>query len=69
MQGAATVSPIFDHERLEVYALTIEFVAWTGDPLDGPLAQCRMSVTGQLDRASTSIPLKRSLTPIPELDQ
>lgn len=48
---------VFDHERLDVYRIAIEFVAWTGDLLAGPLANCRLSAVSQLDRASTSIPL------------
>jgi four helix bundle protein len=48
---------LFDHDRLAVYRVAIEFVAWVGSLLDGPLSSCRHSVVGQLDRASTSIPL------------
>jgi four helix bundle protein len=48
---------LFDHDRLAVYRVSIEFVAWVGALLDGPLRSCRRSVVGQLDRASTSIPL------------
>ena len=48
---------MFDHEKLDVYGVAIEFVGWTGELLDGPLAACRLSAVGQLDRASTSIPL------------
>ena len=47
----------FDHERLDVYRLSIDFVAWSGELLDGPLASCRLSATKHLDRASTSVPL------------
>jgi four helix bundle protein len=47
----------FDHERLDVYQVSIEFVAWTGALLDGPLASCRLSAVKHLDRASTSVPL------------
>jgi four helix bundle protein len=47
----------FDHDRLEVYRTAIEFVAWVGLLIDGPLSGCRQRVIGQLDRASTSIPL------------
>ena len=47
----------FDHEKLDVYRTAIEFVAWAGDLLDGPLADCRKSAVNQLDRASTSVPL------------
>ena len=47
----------FDHEKLDVYRTAIDFVAWAGELLDGPLRDCRQSAVGQLDRASTSIPL------------
>ena len=47
----------FDHDRLDVYKRSIEFVAWVARLLDGPLATCRISAVKQLDRASTSIPL------------
>jgi four helix bundle protein len=49
--------PIFDHEKLDVYRVSITFVAWTGDLLAGPLSGCSLSAVKQLDRASTSIPL------------
>lgn len=49
--------PQFGHEKLDVYRVSIEFVAWTGDLLDGPLARSGLSAVKQLDRASTSIPL------------
>ena len=47
--------PRFDHEKLAVYQLSIDFVAWAqslveGAPLTGPLRD-------QLDRAASSIPL------------
>jgi four helix bundle protein len=47
----------FDHERLDVYRVAIEFTAWAGELLDGPLANCKLSAVNQLDRASTSTPL------------
>ena len=47
----------FDHDRLVVYQVAIEFVAWVGTLLDTELADCRLAAVGQLDRASTSIPL------------
>lgn len=47
----------FDHERLDVYRVGIEFAAWTGELLEGALADCKLSAVNQLDRASTSIPL------------
>ena len=44
----------FDHEKLEVYRLAIEFIAW----LSALLETIRPGdVKDQLDRASTSIPL------------
>lgn len=50
-------APQFDHEKLDVYRVSIEFVSHAGELLDGPLAGCRLSAVSQLDRASTSIPL------------
>lgn len=47
----------FHHERLDVYKVAIEFVAWVGELLAGPLADCKLKAVGDLDRASTSIPL------------
>lgn len=46
---------IFDHEKLEVYQRSINFVGWTSEILDGlPKSS---PVRDQLDRASMSIPL------------
>lgn len=45
----------FDHEKLDVYKASIEFVRWT-DELLKELPKS-LAVTNQLDRASTSIPL------------
>ena len=47
----------FDHERLDVYRVTIQFTSWCGQLLDGPLAANRQSVVKQLERACTSISL------------
>lgn len=47
----------FDHERLDVYRVALEFAAWTAQLLRGPLANCRVNALSQLDRASTSIAL------------
>lgn len=47
----------FDHERLHVYQVSIEFVSWADRLLDGPLDGKRGTVVKQLERASTSIPL------------
>ena len=48
---------IFDHERLDVYRVSIELVAWAGALFEGPLAGKRQAAMGQLDRASTSVAL------------
>jgi four helix bundle protein len=45
----------FDHERLEVYQAALSFIEWL-EPLLQKLPKS-LSVTDQLDRASTSIPL------------
>ncbi len=47
----------FDHEKLEASRVSIDFVAWVGQLLDGPLVACRLSTKDQIDQASTSIPL------------
>jgi len=47
----------FHHEKLEVFQVSIRFVSWVGDLLEGPLANCSQSAVRQLERASTSIPL------------
>lgn len=51
------VAPQFGHEKLDVYRVAIEFVAWAGTLIDDPLKATGLSAVGQLDRASTSIPL------------
>jgi hypothetical protein len=33
----------FDHEKLDVYRKAIEFLAWAGELLDGPLAGTRFA--------------------------
>ena len=45
----------FDHEKLDVYHRSIEFVAWAGELCE--LIPRGPSVRKQLDRASKSIPL------------
>ena len=45
----------FDHEKPEVYQQSICFVAWADDVLEK--VPKGLAVHGQLDRASTSIPL------------
>lgn len=49
------MSPVFDHEKLQVYQLSLKFVSWCQAL---PLTFTRSSALGkQLDRARTSIPL------------
>ena len=45
----------FDHERLMVYQVSIEFVTWAGDLIES--VPKKAAVKDQLDRASTSITL------------
>jgi len=47
----------FDHEKLDVYQVSIQFVAWAGELIDGALPRRRQSAIKHLDEASTSIPL------------
>jgi four helix bundle protein len=49
------VNRFFDHEKLDVYQAALAFVTWL-DPILQKLPRS-LSVTDQLDRASTSIPL------------
>jgi four helix bundle protein len=48
-------APLFDHEKLHVYQVSIRFVAWA-EPVIHSLP-AKLSARDQLDRASTSIPL------------
>src|SRR5687767_15617597 len=50
-----TTKVYFDHEKLIAYQRSIQFVAWSS-PLLEKLSP-KLAVTGQLDRASTSVPL------------
>jgi len=45
----------FDHEKLTVYQEAVRFVAWADEILEN--LPKGLAVHGQLDRASTSIPL------------
>ncbi len=47
----------FDHERLDVYRISIGFNAWAGTLLDGPLEKCSLDTRKHLDQASSSITL------------
>lgn len=49
------MNALFDHEKLEVYRRTLDFIAWL-EPLLERLPRA-MAARGQLDRASTSIAL------------
>jgi len=46
---------IFDHDKLQVYQAAIQFVGWADTILQK--VSKSLAVSGQLDRASTSIPL------------
>lgn len=48
---------IFDHEKLDVYQVSIQAVAWTAELIEGGLGGCRHPAISQLDRAITSIAL------------
>ncbi|HKK18957.1 MAG TPA: four helix bundle protein [Opitutales bacterium] len=45
----------FDHEKLDVYKASIDFVSWADELLER--LPKNLAVRNQLDRASTSIPL------------
>jgi four helix bundle protein len=45
----------FDHEKLDVYRVSVEFLGWAGQLLDGPLKGARISAVKHLDEAATSI--------------
>lgn len=47
--------PSFDHEKLKVYQLAINFITWSTDLLIE--IDSKAAVKDQLDRASTSVPL------------
>jgi four helix bundle protein len=52
------MEPIFDHEKLDVYGLELEFIAWTTDFLEeasqSPVSH-RRELFDQLDRACLSV--------------
>jgi four helix bundle protein len=51
---------IFDHEKLDVYALELEFLTWVTDfqiELTQPSLISTRELRDQLDRASLSVPL------------
>jgi four helix bundle protein len=52
------MEPIFDHEKLDVYGLELEFIAWTADFLEEAsqsLVSHRRELCDQLDRACLSV--------------
>src|SRR5271166_6675581 len=53
-----SVEPLFDHEKLDVYCLELQFVVWIADFFDD-VSRCsvqrRRELFEQLDRASLSV--------------
>jgi four helix bundle protein len=49
------MKPQFDHEKLNVYRASLEFITWTMDLLSK--VDSKAAVKDHLDRASTSVPL------------
>jgi len=47
--------PAFDHEKLDVYRLAVEFARWVGEMLDGPLEAYSSKSLEHLDESSRSI--------------
>ncbi len=45
----------FDHEKLDVYRLAVQFSGWVGERLEGTLKNSRTSASKHLDEASGSI--------------
>ena len=54
------VEPLFDHEKLDVYGLELQFVAWIADFFDD-VSRCsvqrRRELFEQLDRPSSAPPV------------
>ena len=53
----ACVEPVFDHEKLDVYCLELQFVGWialSSEDVSPCSVQCRRELFEQLDRASLS---------------
>jgi four helix bundle protein len=47
---------VFDHEKLDVYRLSVQFLAWVGELVDdGPLSGCRLTAVKHLEDAARSI--------------
>jgi len=45
----------FDHEKLDVYRLAVEFARWVGELIDGPLSNCTAKSLEHLDESSRSV--------------
>jgi four helix bundle protein len=54
-EAAMSRQPTFDHEKLDVYQLAVEFARWVGEIVDGPLASCTAKSLEQLDESSRSV--------------
>jgi four helix bundle protein len=52
---SATEGPLFAHERLDVYRVALELVAWIEELRND--SKCSVDLLAKLDRASTAIPL------------
>ena len=55
------MEPLFDHEKLDVYWVELQFAAWIADFLSdvsGSVVQHRRELVEQLDRASLSMLLQ-----------
>ncbi len=48
---------MFDHEKLDVYQVSITFVAWAGMLVDSRLTRAKLGVVRHLDDAGSSIAL------------
>jgi hypothetical protein len=52
------MEPLFDHEKLDVYCIELEFIGWNADFLENiseSSARLRRELIEQLDRASLSM--------------
>lgn len=47
-------TPSFDHEKLDVYRLAVDFARWVGELLGGPLRGCKADLVKHLDESSRS---------------
>jgi four helix bundle protein len=54
-EGGMRKQPTFDHEKLDVYRLAVEFARWSGEVIEGPLSDCTAKSLEHLDESSRSI--------------